>query len=53
MQKTSTLEDLIEVKERLDIKSSEDSFQWLTEHSRNFLAAGYLTPDMSAEERIR
>ena len=43
MQKTAALEDQ-EVKERLDVKSSEGSFKWLTEHSRNFLAAGYLAP---------
>lgn len=28
-------------------------FEWLTEHSRNFLASGYLTPGVTAEERIR
>ena len=53
MQKTAALEDLTEIKERLDVKSSEDSFKWLTEHSRNFLASGYLSPGISAEERIR
>ena len=30
-----------------------DSFKWLTEHSRNFLAAGYVTEGISPEERIR
>ena len=52
MQKTAALEDLTEAKERLDVKSSEESFKWLTEHSRNFLASGYLSPGISAEERI-
>ncbi|WP_026451738.1 ribonucleoside-diphosphate reductase subunit alpha [Aequorivita capsosiphonis] len=28
-------------------------FEWLTEHSRNFLASGYLSPGVTAEERIR
>tara|TARA_Y100001968_G_scaffold330813_1_gene383650 strand:- start:2116 stop:3927 length:1812 start_codon:yes stop_codon:yes gene_type:complete len=35
-------------------KSGEKkSFEWLTEHSKNFLAAGYLSPDMTPEKRIR
>lgn len=28
-------------------------FEWLTEHSRNFLASGYIAPGVTAEERIR
>ena len=28
-------------------------FNWLTQHSRDFLAAGYLTKDISPEKRIR
>ena len=28
-------------------------FEWLTEHSRNFLAAGYIQPGLKAEIRIR
>ena len=28
-------------------------FEWLTEHSRNFLGSGYLLPGVSPEERIR
>ncbi|MGB3344660.1 MAG: ribonucleoside-diphosphate reductase subunit alpha [Aequorivita sp.] len=28
-------------------------FEWLNEHSRNFLASGYLTEGVSPEERIR
>ena len=34
-------------------EESEGSFKWLTEHSRSFLAAGYLSEGVSAEERIR
>ncbi|WP_066755727.1 ribonucleoside-diphosphate reductase subunit alpha [Crocinitomix algicola] len=30
-----------------------DGFKWLTEHSRNFLKAGYLTEGVEPEERIR
>ncbi|QAA82051.1 ribonucleoside-diphosphate reductase subunit alpha [Aequorivita sp. H23M31] len=42
-------------KEALLIKeeSNKQGFEWLTEHSRNFLASGYLTPGIKAEERIR
>ena len=28
-------------------------YNWLTEHSRNFLASGYIDPDVKAETRIR
>jgi len=46
------------VKEEVFHQSSEEnltnsSFNWLTEHSRNFLAAGYITPGVNAEGRIR
>ncbi|MEC8884411.1 MAG: ribonucleoside-diphosphate reductase subunit alpha, partial [Bacteroidota bacterium] len=34
-------------------EETEGSFKWLTEHSRSFLAAGYLSEGVSAEERIR
>ena len=44
MQKKAALEDHKEEKERLVANNSENSFKWLTEHSRNFLAAGYLAP---------
>ena len=30
-----------------------NSFKWLTDHSRNFLAAGYIPKDSTPEERIR
>ena len=33
--------------------STESGFKWITEHSRNFLNAGYLLPGVTAEERIR
>ncbi len=38
-----------------EIKETKESkgFEWLNEHSRNFLASGYLTPGVSAEGRIR
>ena len=34
-------------------KLENNSFKWLTEHSRKFLAAGYINPEISAETRIR
>lgn len=34
-------------------KKEPQGFEWLTEHSRNFLASGYLSPGVNAEERIR
>ncbi len=42
-------------KEALHLNEEKTShgFEWLTEHSRNFLASGYLIPGVSAEERIR
>ena len=33
--------------------SGTGGFKWLTDHSRQFLAAGYLTEGVSAEQRIR
>jgi ribonucleoside-diphosphate reductase alpha chain len=38
-----------------DDKNSSDnnSFEWLTENSRNFLAAGYIDPTSTPEKRIR
>ena len=32
---------------------NNNGFEWLNENSRKFLAAGYLSPGVSAEERIR
>ncbi|MRT15527.1 ribonucleoside-diphosphate reductase subunit alpha [Vitellibacter sp. q18] len=34
-------------------EKQNNAFEWLTEHSRNFLASGYIAPGVSAEERIR
>lgn len=34
-------------------EKNSQSFEWLNEHSRNFLASGYLSPGVVAEERIR
>ncbi|WP_027125017.1 ribonucleoside-diphosphate reductase subunit alpha [Gelidibacter mesophilus] len=34
-------------------ETKSQGFEWLNEHSRNFLASGYLTPGITAEERIR
>lgn len=34
-------------------EKEKQGFEWLTEHSRNFLASGYIAPGVSAEERIR
>ena len=34
-------------------KSEAKGFKWLNEHSRQFLASGYLTEGVTAEERIR
>ena len=38
--------------QQLKTKTDGD-FSWLTDHSRKFLASGYLTEGVSAEERIR
>lgn len=34
-------------------EKEKQGFEWLTVHSRNFLASGYIAPGVSAEERIR
>ncbi len=36
-----------------EIDKSETGFNWLTEHSRDFLAAGYIKAEIKAETRIR
>ena len=54
--KTPVVEELIHArKETLqEAKNSEEpAFKWLTDHSRQFLASGYLPEGVSAEERIR
>ncbi len=40
-------------KEALHATPATSGFKWLNEHSRNFLASGYLTEGVSPEERIR
>lgn len=40
-------------KEQKTKKQDTDSFKWLTEHSRNFLAAGYVAEGVRPETRIR
>ncbi|MFL2663498.1 MAG: ribonucleoside-diphosphate reductase subunit alpha [Crocinitomicaceae bacterium] len=40
-------------RETLDAQKEKESFSWLTDHSRNFLEAGYLAPGISPEQRIR
>ena len=49
LQKTS----LKEQKCSADTLNDSDSFNWLTEHSRDFLAAGYVPKGISAETRIK
>lgn len=54
--KTPVVEELIHArKESLqEAKNSEEpSFKWLTDHSRQFLASGYLPEGVTAEQRIR
>ena len=54
--KNAEVNDLIQArKETLkEVKAQDEpAFDWLTDHSRQFLAAGYLAEGVSAEERIR
>ncbi|MBU2927936.1 ribonucleoside-diphosphate reductase subunit alpha [Winogradskyella psychrotolerans] len=52
--KTSSHDELIKArKEAIKEAKSEPEIKWLTEHSRQFLASGYLTGDTTPEERIR
>ena len=37
----------------MNTKKNTEYFKWLTEHSRSFLSAGYVTEGMSPEMRIR
>ena len=48
MNKTTTLEENIHLNTETNPKAN---FGWLTEHSRNFLAAGYLTPGLTGKRR--
>ncbi|NRD18887.1 ribonucleoside-diphosphate reductase subunit alpha [Winogradskyella eckloniae] len=55
-QTTKTLnhDELIKArKEAIKEANSEPEIKWLTDHSRQFLASGYLTGDTTPEERIR
>jgi ribonucleoside-diphosphate reductase alpha chain len=40
-------------RDALNAQNDKESFSWLTDHSRNFLEAGYLVPGVSPEQRIR
>jgi ribonucleoside-diphosphate reductase alpha chain len=54
--KAPVVEELIHArKEFLQEAKTQDepAFEWLTEHSRQFLASGYLPEGVTAEERIR
>ena len=46
-------ENTIELNSTNKIKENKSPFFWLTEHSRNFLASGYIDPNTKAEVRIR
>ena len=43
----------IEKDTSLQKNDKKSGYNWLTEHSRNFLASGYIDPDVKAETRIR
>ncbi|WP_179021210.1 ribonucleoside-diphosphate reductase subunit alpha [Winogradskyella forsetii] len=52
--KSSNHDELIKArKEAIKEANTEPEIKWLTEHSRQFLASGYLTEDTTPEERIR
>ncbi|MDC7994714.1 ribonucleoside-diphosphate reductase subunit alpha [Altibacter sp. HG106] len=42
-----------ETLKEVENKGKTGSFEWLNKNSRKFLAAGYLSPGVSAEQRIR
>jgi ribonucleoside-diphosphate reductase alpha chain len=51
---TSPHDELIKArKEAIKEANAEPEIKWLTDHSRQFLASGYLTGDTTPEERIR
>ena len=53
-KKNSEYDYLIDARSKaVNEKKENTSFGWLTEHSRNFLAAGYVAKGVKAEERIR
>ncbi len=51
------IQEMLETREQLvksqEEKSEKKGFEWLNEESRQFLQAGYLSDNVSAEERIR
>mgnify|MGYP001362744188 FL=1 len=51
----SIKKNIDKTEENLDNSSQgkNESFQWLTEHSRKFLSAGYISKESSPEKRIR
>ena len=54
--KTPVAEELIHARKEFlqEAKTQEEpAFEWLTDHSRQFLASGYLPEGVTAEERIR
>ena len=52
--KTSKHDELIKArKEAIKEANAVPEIKWLTDHSRQFLASGYLTGDTTPEERIR
>ena len=53
-KKTSDYGYLLDARSKaVNTKKENAGFGWLTEHSRNFLAAGYVAEGVKAEERIR
>ena len=51
---TSPHDELIKArKEAIKEANTEPEIKWLTDHSRQFLASGYLTDNTTPEERIR
>ncbi|MEM6719906.1 MAG: ribonucleoside-diphosphate reductase subunit alpha [Bacteroidota bacterium] len=53
---TTTTDSLLEARKKALSKAKkleEPKFSWLNENSRKFLEAGYLTPGVSPEQRIR
>ena len=53
-KKNSDYEYLLDARSKVvNTKKEIAGFSWLTEHSRNFLAAGYVADGVKAEERIR
>ena len=52
VDKNQYLIDSLEKARKKGSLVSEVPFEWLNENSRNFLAAGYLTEGVTAEERI-